>query len=305
MPPYLPSKEGPSQGWPDSQRFSCQLLSVIPFNSPGEAKIKINEKPCRVLTDTGLHSLLETLLTLEPADGILGKPAEAKEGWEFLPASARSDLCSAPLRKVKFQVFPSFPKPEPLVVDPFSPRNSRCLLVCLILCPANLAWLSACLGHTGCQFLLVQAAQPSSWGPKNTAWQKCGLHSVCSSYMAGQEMGCTSFAARVLLTAASSQRNCLGLSFFWTILGSGSGSWEGGILCIRGGRKDVGPPNRGSQPQQVPRAWEGSKEPRNCKEPLQPWQHPGAVLLLSCRWEHFYVGRERGCANKRWKLPRL
>ena len=37
-----------------------------------------------------------TLLTLEPADGILGKPAEADKGKEFLPKSAFwISVCSA------------------------------------------------------------------------------------------------------------------------------------------------------------------------------------------------------------------
>lgn len=101
---------------------------------------------------------------------------------------------------------------------------------------------------------LCRKLNPPVGGPQNTAQQKCGLHSVCSSYKAGQEMECTSFAAWVLLTVASSQRNCLGPSFFWTILGSGSGFWEGGILCICGGHKDVGSPSQGSQPQRAPRA---------------------------------------------------
>ena len=35
------------------------------------------------------------------------------------------------------------------------PRDSYCLLAYLVLSLKNLAWLSACLGHIGCQFLLL------------------------------------------------------------------------------------------------------------------------------------------------------
>lgn len=47
------------------------------------------------------------------------------------------------------------------------------------LCLENLPWLSACLGHAGCCFLHVQAAQLSVRGPQNMARQKCGLHCTC------------------------------------------------------------------------------------------------------------------------------
>lgn len=45
----------------------------------------------------------DTLSTPEPADGILGKVAEAGKGWEFLLKS------TLPETGVKFQVVPSVP----------------------------------------------------------------------------------------------------------------------------------------------------------------------------------------------------
>ena len=55
-------------------------------------------------------------------------------------------------RKGKFHVVPSFPNSHwlenTLVIDTFPPRESYCLLVCLILCPENLP------------------GQLSGWGPQ-------------------------------------------------------------------------------------------------------------------------------------------
>ena len=58
-------------------------------------------------------------------------------------------------RKIKFHIATFFPNPDPLVIVLFSPRGIYCLLVCLVLCPRKLAWLSACLEHTHCQFFLL------------------------------------------------------------------------------------------------------------------------------------------------------
>ena len=51
-------------------------------------------------------------------------------------------------REIKFHIVPSFPNPDQLVIDPFFPGDSYCLLICLIFHPKNLTWLSACLEHT-------------------------------------------------------------------------------------------------------------------------------------------------------------
>ena len=93
--------------------------------------------------------------------------------------------------------------------------SQDCLLVCLILCSVNLAWTFACLGHVGCRFSGIQAAQPSGWGPKLMARQKCGLHSIGSL----GPTDCCQLSSELSLLS-------------WAIFGGGSGSWEGGILCI-------------------------------------------------------------------------
>ena len=59
-------------------------------------------------------------------------PARFCVGLSWSPVSALLNLCGDPLKKVIVQVFPSFPKPQSLTGDPFSPRNSQCLLVCFI-----------------------------------------------------------------------------------------------------------------------------------------------------------------------------
>lgn len=89
--PYLPSKEAPlcPQGWPDSKGVSGKLLPIIPLNSQEETRIKVNEKPCQLLViNQGDTLFLIPHLTLEVAVGILGKPAETREGWKFLRESA-------------------------------------------------------------------------------------------------------------------------------------------------------------------------------------------------------------------------
>lgn len=49
-------------------------------------------------------------------------------------------VAPGPERKVKFQFVSSFPRLDPLFVDPFSPKGSHHLLVCLVVYPENLAW---------------------------------------------------------------------------------------------------------------------------------------------------------------------
>ena len=59
----------------------------------------MNKKPCQILAHTGAIYSLHKPLTLEPTGGILGKLAEAGEGWGFLPDSTLLDLCIARLRE--------------------------------------------------------------------------------------------------------------------------------------------------------------------------------------------------------------
>lgn len=91
----------------------------------------------------------------------------------------------------------SLPFQDPLVVDPFCPRDSYCLLVSFY---ALRTWLGK--------------------------YQVGGPH-----IKPDRNMGCTPFAASVLPIAASPQENCLSPSFS-VIFGSGSGSWESSIFCI-------------------------------------------------------------------------
>lgn len=52
MSPNLSPKEGThmelSQVWQDSEGLSSQVLPLIPLNSQGETKIKINRKSCQI-----------------------------------------------------------------------------------------------------------------------------------------------------------------------------------------------------------------------------------------------------------------
>lgn len=50
--------------------------------------------------------------------------------------------------------------PDPLVTDPFSPRDSYCLPACPVL--HNWPWLSACLGHAGCWLFLLAITMSDS-----------------------------------------------------------------------------------------------------------------------------------------------
>lgn len=124
----------------------------------------------------------DTALAPEPIDDILGKLAEASNRgdpyqsqislWVWSKEDSKILLCSflpkfrwaekkmcvllgLPIEANKFAL------EYPLVVDSFSPRDTYCLLVCLVLYPENLTW------------------QLSGWGPQNTARQKYRLHPIC------------------------------------------------------------------------------------------------------------------------------
>ena len=55
----------------------------------------------------------------------------------------------------------------PLAVDPSSPRDSYCLLVCLVLCPENVVWLfergTQVVGSCTCRQFSHQAGGPKIW----------------------------------------------------------------------------------------------------------------------------------------------
>lgn len=149
--------------------------------------------------------------TSSRTEGILGILAEADKGREFLRGSVFPYLWDAWLSEeskislsLPFKIHIGRQKTYvrirslncdfwicfevPTGYNPFSPRDSYCLLVCLVLCPENLA------------------GQPQGWRTSKIWLQKCGLHSICS-------------LAGVLLTVASSQGDCLSVSFFWLSLG--------------------------------------------------------------------------------------
>lgn len=88
------------------------------------------------------------------------------------------------------------------------------LLVYLELNPETLVWLSACLGHTDCQFSGMQGAQQSDWRCKTIARQKRGLHSLL---------------AMVCSWLLPSVRGIVWV-FVLLIFGSGSGFGESSIL---------------------------------------------------------------------------
>lgn len=69
-PSYLPLKEG-LQSW-DFEGFSGKLLSVSHLNNLGETNVKMNEKPCQSLTDTGATLSTLSLLAAQPVDEMLG-----------------------------------------------------------------------------------------------------------------------------------------------------------------------------------------------------------------------------------------
>ena len=97
--------------------------------------------------------LIDTRATFSKPLLLLSLQMGSWESWQKLVKGENSyksqlsqtSICSAQLRvrNVKFHVIISFPNPDPLVIDPFSPKDSYYLLVCLILCPRNLAWQSS------------------------------------------------------------------------------------------------------------------------------------------------------------------
>lgn len=100
---------------------------VIPLNSQWETKI--NEKPCQIQVD-----IKGTLFNIH-SEAYRCNPGKIVRSWQRMRILARitspEHVSSAQLRKVKFNVIPSFPNPDPLVINPSSPRDSYCLLVCL------------------------------------------------------------------------------------------------------------------------------------------------------------------------------
>lgn len=79
---------------------------------------------------------------------------KTSRGQKFSPESALLHLSvvSTWKRKIKLHVAPSFPNPDPLIIDPFTARDSYCLLFFSHL--HNWVWLSVCLGQTGSFFWL-------------------------------------------------------------------------------------------------------------------------------------------------------
>ena len=63
---------------------------------------------------------------------------------------------------------------SPLVLGLFPPRDSYSFLIYLVLCPENLAWLSAHQGtHVGSSYVCRQL-NCYIGDPQNMAGQKCG-----------------------------------------------------------------------------------------------------------------------------------
>lgn len=152
-----------------------------------------------------LYCLHKTPVTLEPACGILGKLAEAGQGWNSLTETALLELFIAQLREENkishclssqnsdFYVF-GFEKP--IGCWSFFPRDHYCLLVCLI-CPENLTW------------------KPSGWGAPKYGQREMWVapHLQQESYNVFQH------------SWELSKSFCLLANFE-----SGSGSWEGNII---------------------------------------------------------------------------
>lgn len=67
----------------------------------------------------------------------------------------------------------------PLAVGTSFPRDSYFLLVCQVLCPESLAWLSAFRDVQIVGRVFV-GSQSSDWRPHNIVGQKLGLRPVCS-----------------------------------------------------------------------------------------------------------------------------
>ena len=132
MLPYRPLPE--LMGLQDSKGFPGKVLSYAIFlNSQGKLKLKW-------IRNQSLQR------------GFLEKLAEASWRVRILTTISWISVMLSWERKVKFHVVPFFPNPDLLVIDASSPRDNYCLLVCLVLCPKSLAWLSPCLGQAGYWF---------------------------------------------------------------------------------------------------------------------------------------------------------
>ena len=107
-------------------------------------------------------------------------------------------------------MIPSFPNLVPLPIDPFFPRDSHYLLVCLVLCIDNWA--------------LVRLGTPKY--EKTEMWFESHL---CQS-MCGQKCGLNFICGWSPTKLLPDLRAIVSLAFFWFIFGSGSGSREGNNL---------------------------------------------------------------------------
>lgn len=111
-----------------------------------------------------------------------------------------------------------------LVMNPFSPRNSCFLLVLLILCPENLAYLPT-LDKQVVGFCVCRQLSISMWAPK---WpDTLGIAPQLQVDMARQKCRCISSAARVSLLTVNSQRTSF---FLLALCWSDSEFWEVRIL---------------------------------------------------------------------------
>lgn len=110
------------------------------------------------------------------------------------PQIGRQNTC---IRKLIFAVTCEFAFWYPWVVDPFSTRDSYCLVICLVLYPRNLAW------------------QLPDWGPQKYGWTgKWGAQCLRPN-MAGQKWEWHSICDWDSTDGCSSQKNCLNLYFHY------------------------------------------------------------------------------------------
>ena len=124
-PLYLLSKEGPHLRTSQSCLglwgiflVNCYVISVI---IKGKTENKINGKPCQILVNTGA-------CRWNP-----GKTDKSGLRKRILPrvSSPWISACGSNWeRKIKYHVIPSFPKPDTVVIDPFSPNDNCHLLFC-------------------------------------------------------------------------------------------------------------------------------------------------------------------------------
>lgn len=152
---------------------SFRELSMMLFRTSAYfmyKNIKINEKTQQILVDTGatfstLNSTYSGACRLDPGKAAnCDSPHQGQLSWTSAVPGWE--------RKVKWYVVLSNPDSCEFgfgcsfVTNPFCPRDSYYFLVCLVLCPEKLAWLSACLWHAGCWFLHMQATQTLCLGTK-------------------------------------------------------------------------------------------------------------------------------------------